>query len=304
MASFPALSPLARQRLLFAILCFVWGTTWLAMKLGISVVPPAFFSGVRWTVAGVVLLAWRHFHGEPVLLTPRLLPRVLLLAFLMISLTSTIQLYGVREMSSGLASVISAALTPLGLLGFAVALRQERPGWHQAAAIATGILGILLLFGPGAITGRLDTAEVLGAVAVAFSTLLYCVGSVLARPVMRALPPVQLAGLTNLLGGLALLVLSLPFEPGAWEAAGFAWGWAAWLGWLWLVLPGSLGASVIYFLLVRDWGASRAGTYAFISPVIAVVLGVVLLGEKIDALQAVGMGLMLCGAGMALRRTA
>jgi drug/metabolite transporter (DMT)-like permease len=292
----------ARQQLLFAVLCFVWGTTWLALKASVTVVPPSFFSGVRWTVAGAVLLAWCRIHGEAVVLSPRLMQRVAVLGVVMISLNTTIQLYGLRQIGSGLGAVISSALTPLGLLGFAVAMRQERPTWRQVGAIAIGIVGVLVLFGPRAATGHLDVAELLGVLGVALGTIFYCIGSVLSRPLMRTLPPVQLAGVTNLVGGLVLLALSLPFEPGAWQAADFRWGWAAWAGWLWLTFAGSLGASIIYFLLVRDWGASRAGTYAFVSPVIAVLLGVALLDERLDATQASGMALMLGGAGLALRR--
>ena len=54
----------ARQRALFAVLCFVWGTTWLAMKVGIAVVPPGVFAGTRWTVAGLMLLLWRWARGQ------------------------------------------------------------------------------------------------------------------------------------------------------------------------------------------------------------------------------------------------
>jgi drug/metabolite transporter (DMT)-like permease len=302
LAILPALTAAARQRLLFVVLCFVWGTTWLALKASVTVVPPAFFSGVRWTVAGAVLLAWCRLHGDVVVLSPRLMRRVATLGVVMISLNTTIQLYGLREISSGLGAVISSALTPLGLLGFAVAMRQERPTWRQIGAIAIGIAGILVLFGPRAVAGRLDVAELAGAAGVALGTIFYCIGSVLARPIMRTLPPVQLAGVTNLIGGIVLLALSLPFEPGAWQAANLNWGWAAWMGWLWLTFAGSLGASIIYFLLVRDWGASSAGTYAFVSPVIAVLLGAVILDERLDAVQALGMALMLGGAGLALRR--
>jgi len=116
--------------------------------------------------------------------------------------------------------------------------------------------------------------ELLGAAGVIAGCLCYTAGSVLARPLMRSLPPAQVAATTNLLGGLILLVLSLLFEPGARAALGGHWGTAAWLAWWYLLIPGSLGATTIYFLLVRDWGASRTGTYAFVSPVVAVLLGV------------------------------
>jgi drug/metabolite transporter (DMT)-like permease len=119
---------------------------------------------------------------------------------------------------------------------------------------------------------------------------------------MRTLAPVQLAGLTDLIGGLVLLGGSLAFEPGAWAAMRFNWGWSAFLAWVYLLVPGSLISTTMYFLLVRDWGASRPGTYAFISPVIAVILGCWLFGEKLDWGDAMGMTLMLAGAGLALQR--
>ena len=302
MSFLPTLSSVARHRLLFLILCLVWGTTWLALKAGINAVPPAFFSGVRWAFAGIVLLGYRRFRHQRVLVSPRLLGRVIVMSVIMVSLCAVIQLYGMRQISSGLAAVINSALTPISMLGFAVAMHQERMTWRQGIAFAIGIAGILVLFGPSAIAGQVGLAELLGATGVAASAMLYCVASVMSRRVMRIIPPVQLTGLTNLIGGVALLALSLPLEPGAWHAAGLAWGWAAWLAWLWLVLAGSLGASIIYFLLVRDWGASRTATYAFVTPVISVGLGMLVFHEHVDGTEALGMALMLAGAGLALRR--
>src|SRR5487761_2127089 len=97
------LSPAGRQRLMFLFLCFVWGTTWLAMKVGIASIPPGLFAGSRWTVAG------------------------------------------------------------LALLGFSVALGQERFSPRQLAAIGLGVVGVLVLFGPSAVAGTLDVAQVAGA---------------------------------------------------------------------------------------------------------------------------------------------
>ena len=290
------------QRTLFVILCLVWGTTWLALKAGVTTVPPAFFSGTRWTAAGLLLLLWRWWRGQRITVGLRMAGRLSLVAVLMIALNATIMLYGLRHVGSGLAAVISSALTPISLLGFSVALGQERFNLRQIAAIALGVIGIFVLFGPAAFRGELDTMELFGAAGVIVGCLCYTSGSVLARPLMRTLPPAQVAATTNLLGGLMLLVLSLLFEPGAREAVGGHWGTAAWLAWWYLLIPGSLGATTIYFLLVRDWGASRTGTYAFVAPVIAVLLGVAIFGERLDAANAVGMALMLIAAAVVLRR--
>ncbi|MEA2740591.1 MAG: hypothetical protein QOH05_3898, partial [Acetobacteraceae bacterium] len=143
--------------------------------------------------------------------------------------------------------------------------------------------------------------EVIGAVGVTVGVLCYTAGSVMTRPIMRTLEPVQLAGLTDLIGGVVLLVSALAVEPGSWESMRLHWGWPAFLAWLYLLVPGALMSTTMYFLLVRDWGASRPGTYAFISPVIAVVIGCALFSEKLDWGEAVGMTLMLGAAALALR---
>lgn len=286
---------------MFGYLCFAWGTTWLAMKVGIAYVPPGLFAGSRWTVAGLVLLSIRYFRGEIVRPPPRLLLRLIPVGLLMVSLNQVIQLYGLKFIAAGLAAVINNAVTPIALLVFSVALGQEGFSPRQVGAIALGVAGILVLFGPAAMHGSLDIWLLLGAGGVIIACLSYSFGSVLARPMMRTLAPVQMSGLTNLIGGSMLLLGSLLFEPGSGAAVTHLWHWQAALAWLYLLIPGSLMATTIYFLLVRDWGASRTGTYAFVSPVIAVVLGCLLLGERVNWGDAVGMTMMLLAAALALR---
>ncbi len=297
-----AISSHTQQRVLFALMCVIWGTNWLALKAGAMAVPPAFFSGTRWTAAGLILMAYGWWRGQTPWIGRRMLRRMLPVAFLMVALNAVALLYGLRVVSSGLAAVISSALTPVSLLGFAVMLGQERFSRKQAGATALGVFGILLLFGPKALAGQLDALELLGTVGVLTSCLAYSAGSVLARPMMGSVAPAQMAAWTNLLGGLMLLAFSLAFEPGAWAAAAGHWGWAAWAGWFFLLFCGSLGGTIIYFWLVRDWGASRTGTYSFICPVIAVVLGMLVYGEKVSLTDAMGIALMLLAAVLALRR--
>ncbi|HVZ07056.1 DMT family transporter [Rhodopila sp.] len=294
----------ASQRAMFVFICFVWGTTWLAMKLGIATVAPGVFAGSRWAVAGIILLSIRRFRGQRVLPPPRLWPRLLFVSVLLVTLNQIIQLYGLKHITAGLAAVISSALTPIALLCFAVGLGQERFNRRQVGAIVLGVSGVFVLFGPDALAGRLDVWELFGAAGVTIGCLCYCAGSVMTRPMMRTLEPVQLAGLTDLVGGVVLLASSLAVEPGAWASMRFDWGWPSFLAWLYLLIPGSLLSTTMYFLLVRDWGASRPGTYAFISPVIAVVIGALLFNEKLEWANGLGMALMLSGAFFALSKGA
>lgn len=297
-----ALSTSTRQRLLFAILCLVWGSTFLALKAGVTVVPPGIFSGLRWTLAGAVLLAFRAARGQPVRVSLPMGLRLVWVSIVMISLNSVIMLYGLRYTPSGLGAVVSSAFTPITLLGFAVAYGQERFTRRHLYGIAVGVAGILVLFGPKALEGDLRLSVVLGAGGILLGTVCYSYASVLSRPIMRTLPPAQMVGLTNFIGGALLLPASLALEPGAWAAMRLDWGVGPWAGFLFLVLAGSLGATVIYFFLVRDWGASRTGSYAFISPIVAVLLGMAVFGETVGPTDAAGMALMLLAAGIVLRR--
>jgi drug/metabolite transporter (DMT)-like permease len=286
---------------MFVFICFVWGTTWLAMKIGIATVSPGVFAGLRWSIAGALILAYRRFHGQRVMPPPRLIPRLIFVSVVLITLNQVIQLYGLKYITAGLAAVLSSALTPIALLVFSVAAGQERFTVRQVSALCVGVIGVFLLFGPSAVAGTLDVWEMLGAAGVTVGCLCYTAGSVMTRPIMRTLEPVQLAGLTDLIGGVVMLVAALAVEPGAWESMGLHWGWPAFLAWLYLLVPGALMSTTMYFLLVRDWGASRPGTYAFISPVIAVGIGCTFFGEKLDWGDASGMAMMLGAAGLALR---
>jgi drug/metabolite transporter (DMT)-like permease len=287
---------------LFAILCVVWGSTWLAMKTSVGAVPPAFFAGTRWIMAGLVLVVWRTHRGLPLRIGFARIGRVAAVALLMIALNASLLLYGLKHVGSGLGAVITSGFTPLTLLGFGILFGEERFSWRQAGAIALGMAGLAMLFGPSAFRGELSSADVLGAILIILGCISYCAGSVLARPLMRSLSPAHVAAITNLIGGGVLLTLSLAVEPGSWHALRGEWGWPAWAGWFFLLLPSSLGATIIYFVLVRDWGASKAGTYAFVSPVIAVLLGVAVYGERLNITDAIGMVAMLAAAAIALRR--
>src|SRR3954462_8282424 len=164
------------QRAMFAFICFVWGTTWLAMKIGIATVSPGVFAGLRWSLAGAILLSIRHFRGERVLPPPRLWLRLTFVSSVLISMNQVIQLYGLKYITAGLGAVISSALTPLALVVFSVALGQERFSPRQLGAILLGIMGWRMLFGPPAVAGTLEPWRLIGAAGVAVATLCYMLG--------------------------------------------------------------------------------------------------------------------------------
>lgn len=294
---------LTQQRALFGVLCLVWGTTWIALKIGTATVPPGFFSGTRWALAGVALAAFRIARRGKIDVPRRLWFRLTVVAVLMVSLNSVIQLYGLRYVPAGLATVINSALTPISLVGFSIGLGQDRFSVRQALALALGVGGILLVFGPQALRGHLGWPEAIGLAEIIFACLCYSLGSVMARPLMRSMGPVELSAILDCIGGFLLIPLSLLFEPGAQAAlVGGGWDWASFASWLYLLIPSSLVATVIYLLLMRDWGAGRTGSYALVTPVVGVVTAVLMLGETVNASEVFGMVVMVVAAGLVLKR--
>ena len=288
----------------FLLLCLIWGSTWIGIKAGVATVPPLFLAGSRFTAAGMILVAIVVTRGEWTLRRADL-PRLAAAAVLMIAICYGNLFWGMVFIDSGTAAVLEMGLTPVALLGFALLLGEERGTARKIAAIALGTAGLLVLFGPtakaawtnaDADAGRRAT----GAVAVASAAVIYGWGSVIARPLLRVHSAMLVSGATTFGGGVMLLLASFALEPGAVTALRGDWGLEAWAGWLFLVIFGSLIGYSIYMRLLRDIGASRAGLYAFVSPVIAVLLGAVTLGEAVTRLDLVGMAILLFAAWLAM----
>ncbi|MBB4039868.1 drug/metabolite transporter (DMT)-like permease [Microvirga flocculans] len=283
-------------------MCLIWGATWIAIKVGVALVPPILFSGTRFVMAGALLLAYRWAAGHPITIQRQDCPRLTVATLFMVTLTYALLFWGALHVSSGLAAVIDLSFLPVALLAFAVALGEEQLHSRRLGALVLGISGLLLLFGPKAFVGQdSSTLELWGGAAIALSALIYAAGSVLARPLLRHYPSTLISGHTLLWGGALTTLAALAFEPGASDALPPRWNASAWASWLFLVLGGSIAAYTIYLKLVRDWGPSRAGAYCFVSPAIAVLLGMIVLNETVTPHEWAGMAIMLAAAWLAIR---
>jgi drug/metabolite transporter (DMT)-like permease len=218
----------------------------------------------------------------------------------MVVLTYAPLFWGIVHVPSGLTAVLDLTLMPVSLLGFGIALGEESWSLGRALALGFGFAGLAVLFGPQAVMPG-DPLGLLGAAAIVMSAVVYSLGSVVARPLTKTTNATFLSGLTMLPGGLLLTVGAWAFEPGARAAACFDWGAAAWGGWLFLVVFGSLVAFTTYLRLIAARGPAHAGSYAYVSPVIAVLLGVFVLDEHLGWRDGFGMTLLLVAAFFSLR---
>lgn len=295
---------MSRNAALFALMCLVWGLTWLPIKVGAQHVPPVFLAAARFTIAGTLMLAWA---GRDLKLVPAdAWPRLIATAVLLNTGNYSLLFWGAAQAPSGLAAIVNFATIPIFTIIASRMIEGHEIGARKLAAIGLGTLGLGFLFATRAL-GGLEAAsggplEIWGLAAIALGTLLYCFGAVLARPIASRMPTLALAGWQTLIGGVGLCLVSVSFETvtAAHFQALIAWPTLPSLGFL--VVGGSLIGFTVYIRLVRDWGAFRAGLYAFISPAVAVAAGVLVLSEPFGWSEALGSLLMFGAAAIALKR--
>ena len=166
----------------------IWGATWIATKAGIAAVPPFFFGAVRYILVSAVLLfvvrdlCW-IFRGRAL--------RLIVTGMLVVVGTYAFIYWGMQYVASGVSGVVNMSMNPVCLFGLAILLGQERPTWRHALALMFVIAGLVLLFsGKATMTG--STMELWGAAALVAGSLSYCLGSVVSRPLLDQVTPLQL----------------------------------------------------------------------------------------------------------------
>jgi drug/metabolite transporter (DMT)-like permease len=284
---------------LFLVMSLVWGTTWVVAKIGITAMPPIFFAALRYVLVAALFLAVTP--GVLGLLRGPLGGRVLLTGLLVNTGTYALLLWGMQHVASGIAGLVNLTMIAIGLYALALLRGEEKPSWRHALALLLGLAGLCALFFDrmGLRGGAL---ELWGLLAIILGSLCYCLGSVLSRPLLDHANAFQLTGAQAVTGGAGLALLTVALEPvslGSFAVLGEVRVLAC-LGFM--VLFGTFVAYTIYLRLMRNWGSARAGLYAFVSPVVALLLGASVFGEALGIRQALGAALMLAAAGMAVRR--
>ena len=277
--------PTWKTLLAFAIIYLVWGSTFLAIRVGVREVPPFLLAAMRFTVAGFVLYGWMLARGEP---SPsgRQWVSVSILAVLIFVIDYGLVFWAEQSVPSGLAAVMLATIPAFTALSEVILLRTQRITLRLASALLIGIGGVAVLVSRSLALGGapIDRA---GAVALIIAALSWSVGSALMRKL--PLPPskVMSSGSQMLVGGVLLALTSAALgEFRAFHPRAVSRG--AWLALAYLIVAGSIVAFTAYVWLIHHESPTKVGTYAYVNPVIAVLLGYFLAGEALDLRVALG----------------
>jgi drug/metabolite transporter (DMT)-like permease len=292
----PGLDPVSSERsrhlkliACFAVIYLVWGSSYLAMRVGVQHLAPLTFAGVRFALAGVLLAAFACLRGVRLPRTPREWKHITVMGLLTVLLSSGINNWAIQWVPSNQSALLNATsafwIAGLGTLG----PRGHSLSTRARIGLVIGFLGAALILIP---RGGGLTFEALGPqLAIVVACLAWALGTLYYRSVRVETDALMFTALQMLIGGLLMLATgAATLSLGRWE-----WTWPGVGMLLYLALFSSCLAYTAYAWLMVNTTPDRLATYSYVNPAVAALLGWLVLGEHLSGAQIVGMVVILAG---------
>jgi len=265
--------------LAFAIIYFVWGSTFLAIRVGVREVPPLILAAMRFFVAGVVLYVWTIARGER---SPsgREWRSACLLGIVIFVMDYGLLFWAEQRVPSGIAAVMLATIPVFMALSEIIFLRTQTLTIRLVLALLIGIGGVAVLMSRSLNLGGAPIDK-MGAVALIFASISWSVASALTRKLTLPASKVMSSGAQMLAGGVFLAVTAAAlgefrnFHP--WSVSR-----ETWFALLYLIVAGSIVGFTAYVWLIHHESPTKVGTYAYVNPIVAVLVGYFLGGEALN----------------------
>jgi drug/metabolite transporter (DMT)-like permease len=273
--------------------CVIWGTTYLGIRISLETIPPALMGGLRWTIAGSLLALFVRMRGDQ-LPPPSRWGSIALMGFLLLGLGNGGVVFAEQWVPSGLAAVL-VATSPFWMATVEASLRDgERLTRNTIVGLMVGFAGILVLVWPDLTIDRGDGKFLAGVIALQIASFGWALGSAYSRRHARHDNILGTTALQMLAGGLMMMAAGavrgefsqLFFTPRTLTAL------------VYLSTIGAIGGFVAYTYALRHLNVSFVSLYAYINPVIAVALGVLLMGEPFDKRMATAAALVFAGVAI------
>lgn len=251
-------------------LYIVWGSTYLAIRFAVETIPPFLQAGLRFFISGLILVLWRRAAGDE--MPTRVQWRsVTIIGTLLLLGGNGLVSFAEQRIASGVAALIVGTV-PLWLV-LIEALRPGgvKPTWQAIVGLIVGFGGIYLLVGPSELTGKLQF-DTIGTVAVIIASFLWSLGSIYSRSADVPKSALMTTGTEMLAGSIPIFLVSLVL--GEWRTFDIAQvSTESWLGLIYLITFGSMIGFVAYIWLLQNAPISLVATYAYVNPLVAVLLG-------------------------------
>lgn len=282
----------------FAVVCVVWGTTYLGIRIALETIPPMLMAGVRFTIAGVIMLGIAKMRGQALPRDAKTLWNLALVGFLMVGVGNLAVVWSEQYVPSGMAALLVATAPFWMALVEAFRTGGERLDLRSGLGMLVGFGGVALLVTPEGAGGSWGLMFLLGAVVVQVGSLGWQIGSVHGKYNLGHVPLLASAALQMLFGGLIVGVAGLA----AGEASRFTLNGRTFAALAYLTIFGSVLAYSAYVFALAHMRTTHSSLYAYVNPVVAVFLGWLILDEPLSWVSALAMFVIL--AGVALVQTA
>ena len=277
--------PKWKTLLAFAIIYFVWGSTYLAVRVGVREVPPLIFAAMRFLVAGIALYVWLIARGEP---SPsaREWKSASILGFVIFVLDYGFLFWAETRVPSGVAAVMLATIPVFMALSEIIFLKTQELTVRLALALLIGIGGVAVLMSRSLSLGGAPIDR-MGALALIFASISWSVASALSRKLPHPRSKVMSSGTQMLAGGVFLTLTAATlgefrnFHPSTVSRE-------VWLALLYLIVAGSIMGFTAYVWLLHHASPTKVGTYAYVNPIVAVTIGYFLGGEALGLRTVLG----------------
>ncbi|HEY7785552.1 MAG TPA: EamA family transporter [Pyrinomonadaceae bacterium] len=286
-----------KSRLVWILLCCIWGSTWLFIKLGLEDLPPITFAGIRFVIAATILFSIIAIRQVKL---PRSRAELILLAItgvLSFSLNYGLIFWGEQYISSGLAAVLQATIPAFGLVIAHFYLPEESLTWARIAGVLLGVIGVGVVF-----SSELTVAgpqALAGSVAVVLSSMFVAYSNVLVKARGMNLDPAVLAAGQMLFGLIPLLLIGIPLEGNPFN---FRWTTIAVVALFYLAIVGSVIAFLLYYWLMKNMDVTNTMLIALVTPVFAVILGMLVLDERLSWRTLLGSSMIMSGIALIVLR--
>lgn len=275
--------------LAFGLVYLFWGSTYLAIDIAVETIPPALMCGVRFSIAGTIMLAVSAATGRKILYSPRQIALAAVVGLLLLMGGNLTLSYAELSVSSGLAALI-IAITPLWFLVLdSLLLGDHHISGRGKAGLGLGILGLFVLVWPQLQSGTLGHREFWASISLIAGSFSWALGSVLSKRRQSGMDVFSATGWQVTAAGAGNLIFAL-FNG---DLAHVRWTARSLSATMYLVVCGSWIGYTAYIWLLQHVPTSKVSTYAYVNPVVAVFLGWLVLHERIDRYIAMGSAIIV-----------
>lgn len=276
--------------LALAAVCLIWGTTYLALRIAVDDFPPFLFTAVRQTTAGLLLAGFMFTIAKAAMPSRTMIFRQSIAGFFMLSLGNGLVAWAEMHIPSGVAAIICSLMPVVVILMNLFLSQDEKPNLPIAFGVVLGLIGIIMIFGEH-FAEFSNTQYVIGIILTFVAVLSWAGGSIWMKKQSTESNPFVNAGLQMLFGGLWCFPLSFMFD----DLSHVTWTADVAYALIYLILIGSIVAYASYAYALRKLPMTIVSLYAYINPLVAVLLGWVVLDEKLNLQIIVAFALTVAG---------